>query len=57
MNTHQQSVAVPHPFDPDETIEGEHVGTARRTDSPWPWAVVRVGGATVRVPAETLSDN
>ena len=56
MNTHQQSVAVPHPFDPDETIEGEHVGTARRTDSPWPWAVVRVGGATVRVPAETLSD-
>ena len=56
MSTHQQSVAVPHPFDPDEILEGEHVGMVARTDSPWPWAVVRIGRTTVRVPAETLSN-
>ena len=54
-----QNVAVPHPFDPDETLEGERVGTARRTDSPWPWTLVRIDGTdtTVRVPSETLADD
>jgi|GEM_PF-5202532 hypothetical protein len=52
------SVTVPHPFEPDSaaTLEGEHVDTARRADSPYPWAIVRVGGATIRVPSESLSD-
>ena len=60
MSTQQPSagteVTIPHPFNSNETLEGERVGTALRTDSPFPWVVVRVGGATVRVPAETLSD-
>ena len=55
MSTDQQ-VTVPHPVTPGMTLTGKRVGTVSRTDSPWPWVLVRVNNATIRVPGETVDD-